>query len=411
VTDRAPSDCNNGTLTSEIGLDFDVYCDTKILGFDVADDTQLNLEACLQSCATRIASSPSDRCMAIQFNRNSSRCYYKTSSAGVSDLSSSEVSVTAFADPAPFENRGTACPFANETIQSDKNGMQYRILCETDASVFGFDSSDPDTQYKPFHADTAQDCLQYCSDHDPLCYGVVYTESLDWSYRNCFPKRANVTDRPEEYTWVERMTLAIGLLPVANTTCVPSIYVSSSVGTKFNISCDQNGAGPNLSRVRADNFEECMDTCAGYEAAFESSKCSSVVYEPNAKSGFLNCHLKGMLTNMTGDSDWRVAEVIDEGDGHGAGTNSEAGSIAGAVVGSVVGLLVLAGLIFWVWRRARSPKSNVQHVDDGTGSVVAKSQPKSDSAASHLLDESYLRKDIPAELPESERLQRPELPA
>lgn len=345
-------------MTADIGLDFDVYCNAKIVGFDINNASLPDLEACLQLCAKQVLT-PSEKCMAVQWNEPDRQCYLKTASATKNGLEPSNVSVIAFADTAPFQNRPSGCPYANDTVQFDKNGMEYQIYCETDMRGDDHDDTAPSTQYKAFHADTILDCLNFCSDRGPLCYGVVYAERMDWGYRNCFPKQVNLTNKRKDFTRDDRITMAIGLLADANTTCSGGDYQSTG-GVTFEIKCDSRGDGPTLNSTHTDRLEDCLDACANYVPASGNGKCANVAYEPNSKSGYLNCHLKPYLSNITANSDWRVATISNLSSGDADTTSDQDTSlskawIAGPAVGGVVGVALLIWSILW-WQRGKSSK-------------------------------------------------------
>lgn len=110
-------------------------------------------------------------------------------------------------------------------------------------------------------------------------------------YRNCFPKRINLSDKQAHYIHNRVTTLALGLLPEANTTCRGGLYRSAS-GVTFNTKCDSRGDGPNLSSTHTDRLEDCLEACVAYVPEVGNGKCANMAYEPNSKAGYLNCHLK-----------------------------------------------------------------------------------------------------------------------
>jgi hypothetical protein len=342
--------------------------------------------------------------MAWSYDKSDQRCSLKTTSAEVSDLEYAKYSVAGFADKNAFQGRSSVCPYTNDTMQVDSHGMQYHVLCETDKSGDGFVSSEPGTQYTPFHADTMLECLDWCSYNDPLCYGVAYAGSLDDGYRNCFPKQANISN--EAVVPNSKFTLATATLPNTNSTCVPGIYRGHN-GVSFNMTCDTRGYGTDVNRIHTENFGACMDKCADYEPEAKDRylKCSSVSYEPSSHTGYLNCHLKGPLFKATADDDWRIAEVTEL-----EGKSKSSAWIAGVVVGAIAGLVVLGGLV-WFWRR-RSRKT-VRALSDDTAQAPGdevvggirwsqynnKSELDSDHTSSHLLSQRPSETPQAAELP------------
>lgn len=141
------------------------------MGFNINGTVLPDFSACLELCASR-NSQPANICMAVLWNVSNRSCFLKTANATISDLEPSNGSITAFADAAAFQDRPGQCPYANESTQVDQNGMEYQIYCETDEPADYFDVSGPGAQYKVHRADTLLDCLNFCSDGQPLCYGV-----------------------------------------------------------------------------------------------------------------------------------------------------------------------------------------------------------------------------------------------
>lgn len=267
-----------------------------------------------------------------------------------------ENTIMAFARNDPWVEASHGCPYTNGSIQTDQNGMQYQILCDTRHKGNNFD---PDIReaYQPFHAATMEECMKYCSDNSPLCYGVLYSEGLDVGYRNCWAKNKNATTVADSLVSDGGSATAIGLLSV-NSTCAGSTYTAGN-SAQFNTSCDMGGSGPDIKRVHTSNFEECIDECANYRPQNGNSECRNAMYQPNSEDGFLNCYLKYGLDNVTSQAQWHLAVLASSGSGPGGDddSGSNAGLIAGAVVGPVVGIALIAGAVFWWLRRRRAARS------------------------------------------------------
>lgn len=406
--------CSNGIVASEIGLEFERYCYSNIIGSDLPGgkiEFQTSFDDCLQLCAN-YANKYTERCMALNYNYNAATCRLKSSNASTSNLIVDRGAITAFADPTAFEGRRTDCPYANGTVEVDRNGMQYQILCETDQIGDLLDATEPSEFFQPFHADTMLDCLNYCSVGSSLCYGVVYIESLATGYRNCFAKGANASSKPENVERYGNATLAMGLLSIANTSCSNGLH-RTSTGTEFNVTCDYSTSdGDDLNRIHTDTLEECIEVCAEYEGSSENGTCWSAVYEPRSLDGFLNCHLKSRQPLGFPLSNWRVAVRI--------GTETSSGDsnawIAGAVAGPIVGVALVVGVAFWWRRRRRSTRRPLKQADSsGLKTETSPSPPaphykqELDATSGPLLPSGQQQNGDVAELPGSEG-RREELP-
>ncbi|ETN36510.1 uncharacterized protein HMPREF1541_08788 [Cyphellophora europaea CBS 101466] len=250
-----------------------------------------------------------------------------------------------------WTDRGQNYACTNGSIQTDSNGYQYRIYCGYRHNGDNYDiNKRPD--YQPFHADTLDDCLNYCSRGGPLCRGVLYSEGLRTGYRNCYPKSVNGSD-PFKLVPDPGTTTAIGILSV-NSTCTSSSYTASGGGV-FNTSCDTTGSGPDIKKVHSDNFEACIDECANYRPENGGNSCFGVLYEPSASGGFQNCYLKYDLQNRT-SGNFNLAVLAEAGNGNGDDDSSSNAWIAGVVVGPVVAIAAAVGAFFW-WRRRRAAKT------------------------------------------------------
>lgn len=344
------------------------------MGSDLRNHDSDTFTDCLNACATSGADPRQDPCRAVAYNTNVRRCWQKSGNATRAELQPAANTIMAFADDTPWLNVESTCPYTNDSIQTDTNGLQYQILCGIRHKG---DNFDPEIRedYQPYHAASVDDCLDYCSKNSPLCYGVLYFPGSENGYRNCWPKNKNATTVPNSLVVDGNATTAIALLSV-NSTCAGDSYTAQN-GAKFDTSCDVSGSGPNLKQIHADNFGACMDECANYKSESGNGECRNVVYQPSAQDGFLNCYLKYALDNTTSQAQWHMAALTSGSGGSGntgggssgssqssnGGTASDSNNddnndnnntalIAGAVVGPVVGIALIAGLIFW-WRRHR----------------------------------------------------------
>ena len=392
-----------------MGLDFSIHCESNAAGNDISNRTSSTLQSCIDACALSLPGQSFGACRAVSYNVNTKRCFLKNGYVTTSNLSFANETVTAIADSKPFEpDPGSSpCPSGNDTIHTDDNGMEYNVLCDLYWSGNNYDPGEPgESAYQPFHADTLTDCMNFCSENGPLCYGVRWRHSAHEYYRNCWPKKANITHsssklEPHEYT-----VAAVGRLQV-NSTCIGSSEnFTASNQAVFEQSCDTSGDGPDIENVHTKDYEECMDRCAIYESNDGgNTQCGGILYQPNAERGFRNCYLKHALSNVTSQVNWHMAMLVATGsqtpptnaveagsDGQPEGgrpeSNSEGGSetktwIAGAVAGPVLVIAAIGGLLFW-WRRHKAPKgtrtssSGAQKPDSIRPGLINNSSPTPD---------------------------------
>ncbi|KPI34556.1 uncharacterized protein AB675_7419 [Cyphellophora attinorum] len=398
---RGQDGCEDRDYKSEIGLDFRITCTSNAPGNDIRNNPASSLESCIDQCAVALGDSNSDvACRAVSYNVETKQCYRKDGNV-TSNFVFEADTITAIGDAAPFQLDASSspCPDGNGTVHTDDNGMDYSVICGTFWSGNNFDPGDEgEGAYQPFHADTLNDCMSYCSANAPLCYGVRWEQSATNFYRNCWPKKQNATHADSKLAPDSFAIAAVGRLQV-NSTCTGSDKnFTASNGATLKQLCDSSADGPDLEVVHAGNYEDCMDKCATYKSNDGGNTyCGGITYQPDASQGFRNCYLKYALSNVTAMPSWHIATLETRGgeqddaaggQSQGEGTtqnNQENGSasqgneapaqeeegssktwIAGAVAGPVVGLAAIAGLVFWYHRRkkARAPASNHQdHTD------------------------------------------------
>jgi hypothetical protein len=317
----------------------------------------------------------------VAYNVNDRRCWQKMGNSSAADIEESANTIMAFTDPEIWESRSKDCPFANNTIQTDDNGLSYHVLCGSRQQGDNFDPTIRPA-YQPFHADTILECMNYCSAGDPFCNGILYSEGFDIGYHNCWAKAENYTEGsvvPDEGA-----TTAYALRPAVNSSCSSTQYSVASDAT-FNVTCDMSATGPNIETQHAANLEECLSLCADFQPETGNSRCNVVAYNPDSSAGWLNCYLKDAYRESSNEAGWHMAVlaatsaddiVSDEpstgtpggsGDGTAGGDSGDNDSsssawIAGAVVGPVAGLAMIGGLVFW-WRRRKRAGGDASSVE------------------------------------------------
>jgi hypothetical protein len=345
----------------------------------VRNHTSDTFTDCIEACSTSWADDV-PACRAVTFDYEKKRCQQKDGNTTTANFvyATNNATALSFSSQFDYDASKDICPGANGTIKTDVNGYRYQILCGTFWSAG--DSFDPnksnESEYTAFHATTIEECLKYCSSKSPLCYGVRYTDDPRLSYHNCFAKRANgtlpLTNGESKLQPNTVHTVALGLFQV-NSTCTQAAY-TANISAILEPKCDSSADGPSLKQVHADNFEQCMDSCASYKDPQDvgNTECRGVLYQSNAESGFLNCYLKYALSNVTAKAEWHVATVqgpaAQKANSGGGGSNSAV--IGGAVGGAVGGVALLAGLAFW-YRRSMK-KARRSHGLDGKDMVESK---------------------------------------
>lgn len=122
--------------------------------------------------------------MAVAWNTKENRCWQKGLNVFSQGPLSADDTIMAFADRTIFEDRSDACGYTNQTVTEDINKRQYQMLCGV---RWKGDNYDPDIRdsYPAKHTETLEECLEYCDEGTPICYGVLYSPNLGIGYRNC----------------------------------------------------------------------------------------------------------------------------------------------------------------------------------------------------------------------------------
>ena len=266
----------------------------------------------------------------------------------------------AISDSSQWDNLRSGCEgHDNNTIVTGSTGQRFQVLCDTRHKGDNYDPAKRPS-YPSKHTQTLDECLQYCSDGSPFCWGVLFSPTQQSGYKNCYAKTANATNNKNDWVEQKDMITAYALESI-NTTCSGASYTSPN-GANFNTSCDHSGESPDIEKLHAANFEECQDLCADYKPDSGNAACKGVVYQPSARDGWLNCGLKYGVTNITTQAEYHLAILATQGSGGNSSSSSSSKAwIAGAVVGPLVILGLIAGLFFWYRRRRNSSK----HVSGG----------------------------------------------
>lgn len=285
-----------------------------------------------------------------------STCWFKNGSLTYSELSyGGDGFHTAIASTSQFVSLETACPFTNQSIQKATNGMNFQIECGLNALTSDFNGT-VDKYYKPYHANSLADCMNWCADGTPLCYGVAFNPDLSLGYRNCYPKNSNVSDQLHDQSSVWNLHAALVQITY-NNTCNSGLY-NSSDGKAFGLNCGSTAGGPNIGQVHQPDFGSCIDYCSTYTNGSES--CTAAVYQPDAADSYENCYLKSPVGSIqtyphTGYNFAVLASSSFITNSTSSSSSAESKSlggggkawIAGAVIGPIAVIALLVGAFMW----------------------------------------------------------------
>lgn len=201
--------------------------------------------------------------------------------------------------------------------------------------------------------------MELCSKNHPLCGAVSWNWDLNDGFANCYPK----TFDPDAYKSVRSRLAsthsAIGLFKNGTDTCpANSTYTSGSTNSQnqntFDLTCNEQRAGNNLTTRHAANLHGCMDSCVTYDNS-STKPCVGVVYDTYMTDGYENCYLKSADgIPAPGNTAFTFASL------RAATTPPPSKSkawIAGPVIGAIAAIALVSLLIFWLMRRRR--KNNV----------------------------------------------------
>lgn len=366
------SQCNETSYTTPMGLHFNVYCGSNILGYDIRSAPGSNLEDCMFQCSLGQAPRGQGPCQAVSYNLNTSTCWFKDGNATAQKLRVDNVINTGVANPSQFQPLDLACPFRDQSLQNVSNGMTFEINCRKDALGSDFDWT-IDQYYEPQHVETLEECMSICSEGHPLCYGVVFNPDLQRGYHNCYPKSANMSQKLTNSPWVMHTALA---QISYNTTCSSGTYIATTSDKAFDRLCDQTADGEDIGQIYMPNFSACMDYCSTYTNG--SKSCSAAVYQPTAADQFENCYLKSSAQYIYSRTGYNLATVASSrvnntntsnnpsNAGNGGvsvststpsnnKSNSSKAWIAGAVIGPLAAIAFLIVVILY-WRRRHNTR-------------------------------------------------------
>ncbi|PVH68865.1 hypothetical protein DL98DRAFT_522493 [Cadophora sp. DSE1049] len=202
-----PTECSNNGANqqSQNGLNFTVYCDQTVNGFDVCPDDSPecrahteSLDECLEVCSTLhplctgVAWDPS-----LQFGYLN--CYPKNTTARVFDNARGSAGDGLRCAKALLEVPADDCPAAvNATIVASNNDS-FKLSCGEDC---------PGNNITAQHASSLRDCVDTCATYTQAnCLGAVFDTNMVNGYENCYLKsEIGFTTTQSGFTYALRQT-------------------------------------------------------------------------------------------------------------------------------------------------------------------------------------------------------------
>lgn len=306
-------------------------------------------------------------CQAVTLNITTYTCFFKDGNITTQNLIAAPGRLTAIASASQFTtDLDFQCP---SDLQKANNGMVFEVNCNHRRAGDPF-AADVDPYYQPHHSDTLQECIEWCSEGSPLCYGVVWEADTLRGYRNCWPRSDNISSG--QISTNLNMHVAQAMLSIDLSPCNSDPYITANDQT-FHKTCDTKMDGPFIGQVHTDTFDACIDYCASL--VNDTAKCTVALYQPTAADGFENCYLKTVSASAYSDSSYHVAVLNQLEYPSGSEPTSTPATtsnphpssgnkswIAGAIIGPLAAIGLIAGLILWWNRRKRRQQST--HIHD-----------------------------------------------
>jgi Multi-glycosylated core protein 24 (MGC-24), sialomucin/PAN domain len=312
-----------------------------------------------------------------------------TFSQEVKHISSLELAVVPMPLPVLMKrqasNSRSPCPAAAGTTAGI--AQQFTLLC-------GFDLPGDDLVQQA--ATSLLQCMDICSSYHPRCDAVAYEASEAHGSNNCYLKYAVGTPTTQSF----EMDAATAIWPNTQEDCTVNGTVTAA-GYEFQTFCGQDYPRDDLVQNFAASLHDCLGLCAG------QASCLGVSYEASMEHGYENCYLKSSATaaglytqQFVVDSAFRMGPASSSASPSTASsaspptassaspstsTSQSTGSaahigatsdstqhsskswIAGAVIGPLVFIVLIAGLVFYIYRR-----KYLKTRDSGISGVEAK---------------------------------------
>ena len=358
---RRSTQCPTSPYTCPNGLTFDQSCGRSLNDDDnswLSTNNQPSFQACMNSCGVW-----SSRCNAVAYNDKTTHCLLFSGGAGAFTNATSNGSVAYFGGVArPSQLQAPidlSCPYPQNSVQTIKSSERFQVLCGQD---FGGDGGDfcPDNLMPwrcPVHANTLEECMDFCSHAHPLCKGVTWNPDMQNGYGNCYMKNNPTGAVPSTPTDVlaHSAEVTVTFYSDVDPSCPTNDSYVSPSGSNFTIHCyDGREGSQNFTSVHRYNLEECMDTC---DSNIEQG-CAGVIFDMSMELGYDNCYLlndSGSPSYGANASFAQLKQSTHSGASsmHADGGGSSEAWIAGPVIG-VLAFLAMLAVCFVYWRRRRS---------------------------------------------------------
>jgi hypothetical protein len=319
-------------------------------------------EECMDAC-----SAWRPRCYAMTFNLPDSLCRIQTNPALNNSAGGLLVDTKfniAVADHSQLQTPSDlTCPGDRIGPSTPGGDDAFDVLCNKDFTGVGdFDPYNLDQYEKNPHADSLEDCINFCLRAHPFCNAVSWNVGLINGFGNCYIKSgliaSDATLAPSGPSTVHSAILARSVIQ-ATDVCPDDSSYSASSGAEFEITCSTAlEDSQNSTSIHKSSFLSCMDSCGDQQ----DDACLGVLFDIEMTEGYDNCYLLTDLGRTTTGVN-TFAKKTNPGSSSPDQADGEAGSkawIAGPVIGAVI-LLALIGFGFW-WRSRRRKRKHLKPV-------------------------------------------------
>ena len=301
------------------------------------------------------------RCYGVSYVTNTGDCEFKDKpDVSLNNVTSDSNANSAIAYGAQLASpRNSSCPFSPNSYQYTTAGQQFEILCNLDM-LYGdcHPTNAPDSAY---HADSLQECMEFCSISQPLCVGVAWNPDLGGGYVNCYPKKSQrgTPSENKKFTVHSALWRDNGRNVSCPTDTTPPPTNIDHNGKSFEISCNSGRLGGSNTSYHDNSFDGCISTCA----TNSSQNCLGVVYDGSLQGGYSNCYLlnaTGEPTSIANSTYALFTPSQKNSIKSSESSSSHKAWIAGPAIGAVLFIALLAGFLLWR-RRQRSAKAKAKN--------------------------------------------------
>ena len=365
---RQSSSCPTTPYTAPNGLSFNIDCN-HILP-NTPDDhwmettNQPDLDACMNKCS----SYTSNRCYYAAYDPSTAHCLLYNSAFPTSNTTSGGYDI-GIARSSQFRTPiDVSCPYTESSIQTLESGERFQILCDvTFDDAAGNYCPDNLARWQCIpHADTLEECMEYCSHAHPLCRGVSWWPGLEPGYANCYLMATPTESRPfvpaaQDYDAVAHSAeVWQSFDSQVDADCPSDHSYTAPGGQNFSIACYDGRAGSeNFTSHHENSVGKCIDSCS-YSI---DRGCVGVVFDISQELGYDNCYLLNDTGSPSKGANAMFAQLVSphedaSSDQHEGGGSSKAW-VTGVVIGILAFLALVAGCVFW-WRRRHRRSSHAQ---------------------------------------------------